>query len=86
MPLTLSYLAITCYFFSNWLRFCLSHPSSSPEDKFLSFVMFIITTILWPVLVPISCVAIFRTRKLEFSTALPVLVAVCALSLALYMS
>lgn len=83
--LVVSYLLMTCYFFINWLRFSLRHPSSSPEEKFLSFVMFFITTILWPLVVPLSCVEILKTRKLEFSTVIPVLVAVFAFSLAFYM-
>ncbi len=85
LPMVVSYALITCYFFSNWLRFCLRHPSSSLEDKFLSFVMFLITTILWPLLIPMSCVEIYKTRKFEFSTIVPVMVTVFAFSLAFYM-
>lgn len=84
-PLFLSYLLITCYFFSNWLRFSIRHPISSPEEKFLSFMMFVITSIFWPTLVPMCFVEIFKTRKLEYSTAVPVVIAVSTLSLALYM-
>jgi hypothetical protein len=84
-PLVLSYLLMTCYFFTNWLRFSFRHPSSSPEDKFLSFVMFIISTLLWPLIVPISFLEILKTRKLEFSTAIPVLVTVFTFTLLLYM-
>ena len=81
-----SYLLMTCYFFVNWLRFTLRNPSSSPEDKFLSFVMFIISTIFWPIIIPMSCIKIFKTKKIEFSVVVPVLVAVCAFSLAYYMA
>ena len=35
---------MTGYFFTNWLTFSLRHPTSSPEDKFFSLLMFIITT------------------------------------------
>ncbi len=83
--LVVTYLLIACYFFSTWLIFCHRHPSSSPEDKFLSFVMFFITTILWPLLVPMSCLEMYKTRKLEFSTIVPVIITVSAFSLALYM-
>ncbi len=85
-PLVLSYLVITCYFFCSWLRFCFRHPNSSPEDKFLSFVMFLLTTIFWPLCLPISCVEIYKTRKLMFSNVVPVVIAVSAFSLALYFS
>ncbi len=81
-----SYLLMTCYFFVNWLRFTLSHPSSSPEDKFMSLVMFVISTIFWPVIIPLSCMEIFKTRKFEFSVVVPILVAVSAFSFAFYMT
>ncbi|ARV59250.1 hypothetical protein BZZ01_11985 [Nostocales cyanobacterium HT-58-2] len=85
LTLVITYLMMTVYFFTNWLRFVLRHPSSSPEDKFLSFVMFFISTVLWPIVVPMSFVEILKTRKLEFSKVIPVLVVVCAFSLAFYM-
>jgi hypothetical protein len=84
ISLVLSYLLVTCYFFSNWLRFCFRHPCSSPEDKFLSFVMFVLTTVFWPVLVPFSCLEMYKTGKIEFSNVVPVIVAVSAFSCALY--
>ncbi|MGH8000453.1 MAG: hypothetical protein ACREPR_13735 [Brasilonema sp.] len=80
----INYLLMTGYFFINWLRFFIRHPSSSPDDKFLSFVMFVITTVLWPITVPMSFIKILRTQKVEFNTVIPVLIAVFTLSLALY--
>lgn len=85
LALVISYLLMTAYFFSNWLRFNRRHPSSSPEDRFLSLVMFVITTFLWPIVIPLSCVEMLKTRKVEFSTVIPVVVAVSAVSLAFYM-
>ncbi|WP_325078894.1 hypothetical protein [Sphaerospermopsis aphanizomenoides] len=64
--LVISYFLMTCYFLINWLRFSLRHPASTPEDKFLSFVMSLITTIFWPLIIPISCLKILKNRKLEF--------------------
>ncbi|MEM7552651.1 MAG: hypothetical protein AAF378_00855 [Cyanobacteria bacterium P01_A01_bin.84] len=72
---------MTSYFFSNWLRFTVKHPHSHPEEKFLSFVMFIITTILWPLIVPLSLVEILKTRKLDLGTVVPVIFATVALSI-----
>ncbi|MGD1875401.1 MAG: hypothetical protein ACFB02_20385 [Mastigocoleus sp.] len=77
---------MTLYFFSNWLRFTFRHPSQNPEDKFLSFLMFVITTILWPFMVLTSFVEIFKTRKLEFGTAVPVIFAAVALSISFCLS
>ena len=84
--LFISYVLTTCYFFINWLRFSLRHPASSPQDKFLSFVMFSISTILWPLVIPLSCIEMFKTRKLEFSTVVPVVVAVCVYGISWYLS
>ncbi|HLP89067.1 MAG TPA: hypothetical protein VK184_10825 [Nostocaceae cyanobacterium] len=86
LTFVLSYLVMSCYFFINWLRFSLSHPTNSPEDRFLSFVMFVITTIFWPVMIPLSCIEICQTRKLEFSTVIPVLLAMFAFSISFYLN
>ncbi len=86
LALVISYLLMTCYFFSNWFRFTLRHPSSLPEDKFLSLVMFFISTALWPLLLPVSCIQIIKTRELEFSAVFPVILAAFAFSLSLYLS
>lgn len=85
LTLIISYVLISCYFFSNWLRFSLRHPSSSPEEKFLSFVMFIITTIFWPLTIPISLLEIFKKRKLEFSNVIPILLTMFAFSVSYYL-
>ena len=86
LTIVVSYLLMTCYFYINWMRFTLRHPNSSAEDNFLSFVMFIISTIFWPLIVPMSCLEILRTRKFEFSVVLPILVLVSAFSLVFYMA
>ncbi len=84
--LFISYLSVTCYFFSNWLRFYVRHASSSPEDKFLSGMMFFITTILWPLLLPISSLQLLKTRQFELSSVFPVILAAFAFSVSLYLS
>ncbi|QSJ15521.1 hypothetical protein JYQ62_27335 [Nostoc sp. UHCC 0702] len=86
LTLVISYLVMSCYFFSNWLRFSLRHPSSSPEEKFLSFVMFLITTIFWPLTIPMSLLEIFQKRKLELSNVIPVILAIFALTISYYLS
>ncbi len=86
LALVLSYLLMTCYFFSNWLRFSLSHPTSTPEDKFLSFVMCLITTIFWPLVVPISCLDMLKNRKLEFTTVIPVILLIFAFGISYYLN
>ncbi len=86
LVIVISYLLMTCYFFTNWIRFSLRRRSSSPEDTFLSFVMFCITIILWPLVIPMYLFQILKTRKLEIDTVIPVFIAVLALSLSLYLS
>lgn len=77
---------MTSYFFFNWIAFSLRRPSSSVEDNFLSFVMCCITTIFWPLIIPMSVVKIVKTRRIEYGTAVPVLAVLLALSLSLYLS
>lgn len=86
LTLLISYLLMTCYFLINWLKFSLSHPTSTPEDKFLSFVMFIITTIFWPLVILMSLWEIFNKRQLEFRTMMPVIFALFAFSLSYYLT
>ncbi len=86
LTVVIGYLLMTCYFFSNWLRFTLRHPTSSPEDKFLSFVIFLITTIFWPLIILMSLWEIFNKRKLEFNTVIPVLLAMFAFSISYYLT
>lgn len=86
LSLVITYLLMTGYFFTNWLRFCLRHPASTPEDKFLSFVMSIITIIFWPLIIPISCLKILKNRQLEALTVIPLLLAICGVSISCYFS
>jgi hypothetical protein len=77
---------MSCYFFTNWLRFSLRHPTSTPEEKFLSFVMFLVTTILWPVVIIMNLWQIFNKRKMELSNVIPVIFAMFAFSLSYYLT
>ena len=78
---SISYVLITFYFLVNWLRFSLRNPSFDPVERFLSFVMLMITTVLWPLLVPMSCIEIIQARKLELGTVVPILFAVFIISI-----
>ncbi len=86
LTLLISYLLMTCYFFTNWVSFTLRHPSSSPEDKFLSFVMCLITTVFWPLIVPMSLIEILKQRKLEISAIIPVLLLMFAVTISYVIS
>ncbi|MFQ4141472.1 hypothetical protein [Chlorogloeopsis sp. ULAP02] len=86
LALVVSYLVTTGYFSLTYLRFSLRHPTCSPEESFLSLVMFVLTTILWPLLIPISLVQTFKLKEFKFSTVVPVLVAISAFGLVLHMA
>ncbi|OUL37264.1 hypothetical protein BV372_03170 [Nostoc sp. T09] len=85
LAVVISYLLISCYFFGSWFVFSLRHPTSSPEDKLLSFVMFLITTVFWPLMIPISCLEMLKQRKMELSTVIPLLLAMFAFSISYYL-
>jgi hypothetical protein len=88
IPLTLViiYSLITCYFFCNWLLFSHRHPASTPEEKFLSFVFCVITTIFWPLMIPISGYKIIKTRQLEPSTIIPLLLGIFGLGISYWLN
>ncbi|MHC5744401.1 MAG: hypothetical protein ACYTXT_21415 [Nostoc sp.] len=77
---------MTCYFLTNWLIFSLCHPASNPEDKFLSVVMFVVTTIFWPLMIPISCLEMVQQKRIDFSKMIPVLLAIFAFSISYYLT
>ncbi|QLE55841.1 hypothetical protein [Nostoc sp. TCL26-01] len=81
LTVMISYILMTCYFLNNWMRFSFRNPTCSPEDKFLSFVMFLIATIFWPLIVPMSLVEVIRQKKLDFNTIIPVIITVFAVSI-----
>ncbi|MEH2199885.1 hypothetical protein [Nostoc sp.] len=84
LTLTLGYLLMTGYFLSNWLIFSLRHPTSTPEDKFLSVVMFMVTTLFWPLMIPISFLEILQKKRIDFSQIIPVLLAIFIFSISYY--
>ncbi|WP_081603094.1 hypothetical protein [Fortiea contorta] len=86
LTLVISYLLISAYFLSNWIRFSWLHPTSTPEDKFLSFLMFLITTIFWPLVIPLSCIEMLKNRKIELNTVVPILLTIFAFGISYYVS
>ncbi|WP_250124995.1 hypothetical protein [Chroococcidiopsis sp. CCMEE 29] len=78
------YLLVSLYFFINWLNFFKQKQNLAPEDKFLSIVILVIATILWPVAVPISYLELIKARKSQF-IVMPVVLAIFLVSLLLYL-
>lgn len=79
--LVVAYLLITCYFFTNWLKFFKRNHRLSPEEMFLSLVVLLISTILWPLVVPISSLEHLRVRKLQLSSMMNIVLAMFVVSM-----
>ncbi len=86
LTLSIVYLFMTCYFLSNWLIFSLRHPASTPEDKFLSVVMFLVTTIFWPMMILMSCLEMLQKKQIDFNKMVPVLLAIFVFSISYYLT
>lgn len=86
LTLTIGYLLMTCYFLTNWLIFSLRQTASNPEDKFFSVVMFVVTTIFWPLMIPISCLEMVQQKRIDFSKMIPVLLAIFVFSISYYLT
>ncbi len=76
LSFSIAYLLMTCYFFTNWLIFSLNHPATAPEDKFLSVVMFLTTTIFWPLMIVMSCLEMFKKKRIDISKVIPVILTI----------
>lgn len=57
------YVVMLPIFFSRWLDFMQHDDSLSPNEKFSSWVILLIATILWPIVVPISYLELLDARK-----------------------
>lgn len=86
LTLTIAYLLITCYFLTNWLIFSLRHTASNPEDKFLSVVIFVVTTIFWPLMIPMSCLEMIQKKRIDLNKMIPVLLAIFIFSISYYLT
>ncbi|MEQ8754475.1 MAG: hypothetical protein RID09_13300 [Coleofasciculus sp. G1-WW12-02] len=57
------YLVMLPILFSRWLDFMQHDDSLSSKDKFFSWVILVIATIMWPIVVPISYLELLDTRR-----------------------
>ncbi len=86
LSFSIAYLLMTCYFFTNWLIFSLNHPTTAPEDKFLSVVMFLTTTIFWPLMILMSCLEMFKKKKIDINKVIPVILTIFVFSISYYVT
>ncbi len=80
LNLTIAYLLMTCYFLTNWLIFSLHHPTSAPENKFLSVVI-LVTTIFWPVTIFISGFKIFKNKGIDINKLIHIILTIFIFSI-----
>ena len=59
------YLLLTFSFFINWLKFFKKAPLSSVEDRFLSVIILVIATILWPFVIPINYLIMLKPQAVK---------------------
>ena len=57
------YVIMLPILFSRWLDFMQRDDSLSSNEKFSSWVLLVIATILWPIVVPISYLELLDARK-----------------------
>lgn len=58
------YLVMTQHLFKLWLKFLQRDTRMSPEENSLSWVILVIGTLFWPIVVPINYLTLLK-RKLE---------------------
>lgn len=58
--LVAAYLVMAFLFWTTWLEYLEQEPSISSEDRRLYMLLFVTTTILWPVVVPIAYLELFK--------------------------
>ncbi len=80
-----AYLLISSYFFINWLKFFKQKPTQSPEDFFLSLVLLVIATILWPIAGLVSCLKFLEASKFWLGSIIPTLLAIFLISILIYL-
>lgn len=57
-----AYLLPSSIFFKNWLKFSKQKGKLSAEETLLSFVLLLIATILWPLLMPYYCLEFLKKK------------------------
>lgn len=56
------YLIMAQSFFKTWLKFLHRDTDMSPEEKQLSWVILLVSTVLWPLIVPIAYLSLLEQK------------------------
>jgi len=57
------YLVMAYFFLNEWLDFFLSDKDLTTEQRFISYIVLIIGTIFWPIVVPIAYLELLKFNK-----------------------
>lgn len=73
-----TYLLPSSIFLTNWLKFFKQKNNLSPEESFLSFILLLIATILWPLTIPHYCLKFLQTKipKRQIGYVMPAILVV----------
>lgn len=73
-----AYLLPSSMLLTNWLKFFKQENNLSPEESFLSFVLLLIVTILWPLTIAHYCLEFLQTKisKRQIGYVMPVILVV----------
>lgn len=59
----LFYLIMACCFFIQWLGFFIDDKEMNSTQRFLSMVILIMATVLWPFIVPLAYLELLKFHK-----------------------
>ena len=65
VALIVAYLFMAPFYFTSWLKLFRKDPDSSSNKRFLSIVVLAISTILWPIIVPIAYLELLQAKNDE---------------------
>jgi hypothetical protein len=57
------YFLMACCFFNEWLDFFLADEEMTSEQRFLSSIILVIATIIWPIVVPLAYLELLKFHK-----------------------
>ena len=57
------YLIMACCFFTQWLGFFIDDKEMTSTQRYLSLLVLILATILWPLIVPLAYLELLKFHK-----------------------
>jgi hypothetical protein len=60
---TLFYLLLAVIFFKEWLHFFAEDQEISPQERWVSRMILVIATIVWPIVVPFAYLELLKFHK-----------------------